>query len=388
MQKEYIMSEEDKEMKRKKIEANRIKRKIEKVSSDSDTSSSESKKILKVEENLESPEIHQNQETIPSFEISPAEIVEKITSASDNSGNVISAIFKNQEESLKTVTKILTDPDSALKLISHFIEHPNIAMLILSKIMNSPFDTLTVFSQFMRSPTDALQIISKIMSNPNEVLTFLQQLMKFPQDALEIMNKFLNCPSEALQILNKMMNHSSLINLLPLSHKSDDSELNSDEMMKSILSVNSTNSAQSVREDDDENYHSFSCQDEKKFDPNSMDSNNNPESRRSIAELANEVMDDVKMASSSQAGTVNALDSIISEAISLEFGIRPISSHISKPGRELNEIEQAKLNELIVSNKALYAPVDDDLSNLILEDYKMKSSNDPGTPPDPRLLNV
>lgn len=40
--------------------------------------------------------------------------------------------------------------------------------------------------------------------------------------------------------------------------------------------------------------------------------------------------------------------------------------------RELNDAERAKLNELIVANKALLAPLDEDITNLIEEDCKFK----------------
>lgn len=38
----------------------------------------------------------------------------------------------------------------------------------------------------------------------------------------------------------------------------------------------------------------------------------------------------------------------------------------------LNDAERAKLNELIVANKALLAPLDEDITNLIGEDCKFK----------------
>lgn len=40
--------------------------------------------------------------------------------------------------------------------------------------------------------------------------------------------------------------------------------------------------------------------------------------------------------------------------------------------RELNDSERAKLNELIVANKALHAPLDDDITNLIGDECRFK----------------
>lgn len=57
----------------------------------------------------------------------------------------------------------------------------------------------------------------------------------------------------------------------------------------------------------------------------------------------------------------NSIDSILSEAIKLEYeAYSSMNSRASS--RELNDAERAKLNELIVANKALLAPLEDDLS--------------------------
>jgi nuclear receptor subfamily 1 group I len=65
----------------------------------------------------------------------------------------------------------------------------------------------------------------------------------------------------------------------------------------------------------------------------------------------------------------DSIESILSEAIKLEFeayGARAATNN----SRPLNESEHAKLNELIVANKALLTPLDDDLSALIGEECK------------------
>ncbi|CAH2261800.1 jg14183 [Pararge aegeria aegeria] len=63
----------------------------------------------------------------------------------------------------------------------------------------------------------------------------------------------------------------------------------------------------------------------------------------------------------------NSMESILCEAIKLEFEAYTSVGSCSGSSRELNEVERAKLNELIVANKALHAPIDDDLSQLIGE---------------------
>lgn len=56
-----------------------------------------------------------------------------------------------------------------------------------------------------------------------------------------------------------------------------------------------------------------------------------------------------------------SIESILCEAIKLEFETYTSNTRHS---RDLNDAERAKLNELIVANKALSSPLDEDLSNL------------------------
>ena len=63
----------------------------------------------------------------------------------------------------------------------------------------------------------------------------------------------------------------------------------------------------------------------------------------------------------------------MSEAIKLEYeAYSSLKSH--RNSRELNDAERAKLNELIVANKALHEPLDDDLSTLVGDDTCFKVS--------------
>lgn len=68
----------------------------------------------------------------------------------------------------------------------------------------------------------------------------------------------------------------------------------------------------------------------------------------------------------------NSIESILCEAIKLEFEAYTSLAHCHGSSRELNDAERAKLNELIVANKALLTPVDDDLSNLIADDCRLQ----------------
>ncbi|KAJ2941640.1 hypothetical protein O0L34_g14696 [Tuta absoluta] len=80
----------------------------------------------------------------------------------------------------------------------------------------------------------------------------------------------------------------------------------------------------------------------------------------------------------------NSMESILCEAIKLEFDASPVNP-CGGSSRELNEVERAKLNELIVANKALHAPIDDDLSQLIGDTAGLKEGS---SKHDPRLITI
>ncbi|XP_036223890.1 nuclear hormone receptor HR96 isoform X1 [Bactrocera oleae] len=240
MKSENIMSEEDKLIKRRKIENNRAKRRLNDnkegsitdsaafdiVSHDSQSSfdsgkgtgsnnsgsaalgnqSSPLSANVPIQSPIRSPMLVESDgETKPEL-MTSEEIVEFIVGDPDRASQMISKLMRTKDEALAIVEKILTSQKDALRLVSHLIAFPGDALKIISKIMNSPFDALTVFTKFMSSPTDALEIISKIVSSPQDVVQFIRNLMECPEDALDIMNKFMNTPAEALRIINKIFN--------------------------------------------------------------------------------------------------------------------------------------------------------------------------------------
>uniref|UniRef100_W8C454 Nuclear hormone receptor HR96 n=1 Tax=Ceratitis capitata TaxID=7213 RepID=W8C454_CERCA len=234
MKSENIMSEEDKLIKRRKIENNRAKRRLndnkkgsaaesaifDTISHDSqssfdsgkDTANSGSATTMNHSSPTGSnvpirspPLLESDSEAKPEL-MTSKEIVEFIVCDPDRASQAISKLMRTKDEAIAIVEKILTSQKDALRLVSHLIAFPGDALKIISKIMNSPFDALTVFTKFMSSPTDALEIISKIVSSPQDVVQFIRNLMECPEDALDIMNKFMNTPAEALRIINKIFN--------------------------------------------------------------------------------------------------------------------------------------------------------------------------------------
>lgn len=63
---------------------------------------------------------------------------------------------------------------------------------------------------------------------------------------------------------------------------------------------------------------------------------------------------------------------ILCEAIKLEFETYTSLAQINSSSRELNDAERARLNELIVANKALLAPLDDYMTSLVNDECGFK----------------
>jgi nuclear receptor subfamily 1 group I len=243
---------------------------------------------------------------------------------------------------------------------------------VLSKIMNSPLDALTVFTQFMSSPIDSLQIISKVMSSPNDVLEFMKHLMVQPESAIDIMHKFMSSPAEALQIINRMINHQNPDMYDETKTKKPAvvtaAEREGDSMIKSILCPNGR-----------------------------------PETGGGMAaggqafDTTRDVIEDIAQ----KAMEPGSFESLIYQAIKIEFDSFGSNAAFAQPststaggsgppstGRDLNDGERAKLNELIVANKALYAPVDEDLSSLLSDDCGLRPDSNEANTPLLRVINL
>ncbi|KZC05898.1 Nuclear hormone receptor HR96 [Dufourea novaeangliae] len=101
---------------------------------------------------------------------------------------------------------------------------------------------------------------------------------------------------------------------------------------------------------------------------------------KNVTDVTRDVLQDVQRVPI----VANSIESILCEAIKLEFSAYSAIGGMESR-RELNDAERAKLNELIVANKALLAPLDEDITNLIGEDCKFKNNFGQS---DPALLDV
>ncbi|XP_055902957.1 nuclear hormone receptor HR96 [Eupeodes corollae] len=441
MKSENIMSEEDKLIKRKKIENNRqAKRKTPSSSSGRVDEESVLDKIKREEQpeggfgsdqytshdsqscnsfesdNLPQSTARSNSSVsldITHENMTSAQIVDFIVNDPDQASQAINRLMKTPKDAIVTLEKVINSQSDALRLISHLISFPGDALKIISKLMNSPFDALTVFTKFMSSPTDALEIISKVVSSPQDVLQFVKQLMDSPGDALDIMTKFMNTPVEALRMINKMVkstNKEEDFDEAGTSFRSDCQEpemgmsptttamvSTDDAIINSMLSTNSCGSNHSGSSstanisNDDYFVMTSDCPD--------LDQLGGPDKVISAAALDASLPDIDSIESPSNTDGVNgsgdqakdndnknSLEAVLYEVIQIEYEMANSIPQACNPvSRELNEAELQKLNELKLANKALYYPVDEDLSSLIMDDSRIKPEEGQQ---DPQLLKV
>lgn len=290
----------------------------------------------------------------PTKDSNTSDIVNFFLNHPTESSNYINHLMSNQKSAMEVITKIIQSQKEAMRMIGHLIGSPGDALKIISKIMNSPYHALTVFTKFMASPTDALEIIAKCVNSPSDVLQFIQQLMSTPDNAVEIVNKFMNSPGEAMKMLNDMVD----ITMVDSTTKMEGSDLNNlmapsepaSEVKQTLVMPNDIVT--------DTLYYTKAMSSPTVL--NLLQSAHGESSRQTIPST------DECGKDSENAGSVrpNTLESIISDAIKLEYHFNGKESSIN---RELNDSETAKLNELIVAYKALFVPLDEDITPLVRE---------------------
>lgn len=258
----------------------------------------------------------------PTKHSSAAEIVSFLLDHPRESDVFLKALMPNQHDALEILSKIIHSQKDAMRFIGHFIGAPGDALKIIAKLMDSPVNALNVFTKFMCSPTDALELIAKCVNSPAEVLHFVRQLMSSPESAMETLNRFLSSPAEAMKMLNDMVNTTFADSTTkpenaPAVPEEGDAD-NRGSMIKSLI-------------------------DTLKADPQ-------VESAKCEADV-------------DRPAQHNSLESVISDAINMEYNLYNREANLN---RELNDAETAKLNELIVAYKALFVPLDEDITPLVL----------------------
>lgn len=223
--------------------------------------------------------------------------------------------------------------------------------------MNSPYHALTVFTKFMASPTDALEIIAKCVNSPADVLQFIQQLMVSPNNAIEIVNKFMNSSSgEAMKMLNDMVDITMVDSTTTTTTKMESSDLSN--LLASSESATEVRPAEIMPNDivADTLYYTkeISSPTVQHLLQSVHGESTHGDTKRS--EQCGKDSDDTGMNE-----RPNTLQAIISDAIKIEYNWNSKESNVN---RELNDSETAKLNELIVAYKALFVPLDEDITPL------------------------
>lgn len=286
----------------------------------------------------------------PTKDSNASDIVNFIVEHPRESGQFFNSLMPTPEATMDVLSKIINSQKDAMRLICHLIGTPGDALKIISKIMNSPFDALTVFTKFMGSPNDALEIIAKCVNSPTEVLQFIQQLMCSPKDAEEILNNFLNAPAEAMKMLNDMVN----ISLVDSTTKSENGDQS---FLEEIFLATTEKLHKSNSEGSDNEIVSVM----KRNLPGSIFNsliNGHFASNNIIPKKLKEEEEAYKQ----EALRIISLETIISDAVNMEYAVQ--SNEIGDK-RELNDAESSKLNELVVAYKALFIPIDEDLSSLV-----------------------
>ncbi|KAH8388226.1 hypothetical protein KR093_001289 [Drosophila rubida] len=512
MKSENIMSEEDKLIKRRKIENNRAKRRMmEHGGSDVDADQDDNKVAGAVADsscNLDTYAGSQDSQSCGSPDSGGAnasggsvttgptsstsstkpptdrltlvnpllmtaeKIVDEIVADPDRASQAINRVMRTQKEAISAMEKVISSQKDALKLVSHLIDYPGDALKIISKIMNSPFNALTVFTKFMSSPTDGLEIISKIVDSPKDVVEFMQNLMRSPENAIDIMNKFMNTPAEALKMLNRIFNGPDGRKVETNADADENQQAQNarvDTVIHTMLhgspsgsSVGSVNTLDSVVTSPLSSIAS----------PPMSNSNSGPIDLHYQAPKMNHKSEelpstsgnyhhhhynvnspDIDAKSFMQAAysddcsldgglSINSIESVLSEVIRLEYqafnslqthgshikdeiyhaaggmssSSSPYMSHDQAYGgckastqqqqqhlqhqqpicapssifmeRDLNEAEQMKLRELRMASEALYDPVDEDLSALIMNDERIKPDDARQSPKLLQLINL
>ncbi|XP_031633354.1 nuclear hormone receptor HR96 [Contarinia nasturtii] len=321
----------------------------------------------------------------PSKDSNTSDIVNFFLNHPTESSNYINQLMPNQKYAMEVVTKIIQSQRDAMRMIGYLIGAPGDALKIISKIMNSPYHALTVFTKFITSPTDALEIIAKCVNSPSDVLQFIQQLMNTPDNASEIVNKFMNAPAEAMKMLNEMVD----ITMVDSTTKMDSNDL-------THLTV--SNEATATTTNSDARQMEFQTNDIVTDTLQHTKTMSSPIVRNLLQSMYGESSHcghSKTIPTSSNAietGVIrsnahsNTLESIINDAIKIEYNLN-VHGKESNINRELNDNETAKLNELIVAYKALFIPLDEDITPLVRERNKSTAKTEKN-PEDPKLVTL
>ncbi|XP_035774735.1 nuclear hormone receptor HR96-like [Anopheles albimanus] len=375
-------------------------------------------------------------------------LISHFISAPGDALQIISKIMNSPLDALTVFAQFMSSPTDALQLIGKIVSSPSDVLQFMQQLMNQPEDALQIMNKFMSSPAEALQMINKMMNHSDIVKTIKEAADTSQKDDDEQQHRppqtqqrppeTVPCAadpadtvsSEQHQMIRSLMQDSVTFEPVttPLSASASPSSTSNYEppyssMLDPLLSsttVHSGSTAAAAAAGAGGVYHS---------DHGALGPSHSPHCSTDMADVmfasstfgqdlsnpaaaipmpASEDLD-IFQDIETKPITPNSLESVLMQAIKLEYegynsapiggggvsggsggggvgsGIGQQTSSVGSNSIELNDAERAKLNELIVANKALYAPVDDDLASLISDDCRIKT-NQPQQ--DPQLLKV
>uniref|UniRef100_A0A182T9W8 Nuclear receptor domain-containing protein n=1 Tax=Anopheles maculatus TaxID=74869 RepID=A0A182T9W8_9DIPT len=368
------------------------------------------------------------------------QIISKIMNSPLDALTVFAQFMSSPTDALQLIGKIVSSPADVLQFMQQLMNQPEDALQVMNKFMSSPAEALQMINKMMNH-SDIVKTIKEAADTSQKDEDDLQQqqhqqqqqqqlqqqeqqpqLLAAPQHPAEhqMHQPDLPLPSSCIdsvasdqhQMIRSIMQESTIVSdpVGTISAAASPSSTSNYEppytsMLDPLLSSTTTSLVHSHT-----NYnHSHQLQMTTAIQPAS------PSCSSDIADVVFAASstfghdppiivpptDDLGIFQDIEAKPVmpHTLESVLMQAIKLEYegyNSSPIGSSSSQQSTthhppvgsnsiELNDAERAKLNELIVANKALYAPVDDDLASLISDDCRIKSNQ---TQQDPQLLKV
>lgn len=333
----------------------------------------------------------------------------------------------------------MNSPFNALTVFTKFMSSPTDGLEIISKIVDSPKDVVEFMQNLMRSPENGIDIMNKFMNTPAEALKMLNRIFngtnthtdgrKGAPEAVKAINveEQETTPSHQYEkqaqndrvdtVIHSMLHGSPSGNSVSSVHTADTgvtSPLSSIASPPNCAPMDLHYQSPKINHKPDDlpstsgnNHHSSYIANSPEFDTTAYRTNYN---------------EDFSMDGSV---SINSIESVLSEVIRLEYqafnGFQGSGAHIKdemfyaaggmrssymgreqtnsgcKPPnqphlqhqqpicapsgifmeRELNEAEQMKLRELRLASEALYDPVDEDLSALMINDERIKVTSKP-----------
>ncbi|ETN65194.1 hormone receptor-like in 96 [Anopheles darlingi] len=364
------------------------------------------------------------------------QIISKIMNSPLDALTVFAQFMSSPTDALQLIGKIVSSPSDVLQFMQQLMNQPEDALQIMNKFMSSPAEALQMINKMMnhsdivKTIKEAADTSQKEDDDDQQHRQSQPQQQQRPPETVPSAADPADTVSEQHQMIRSLMQDSVTFEPVatPLSASASPSSTSNYEppytsMLDPLLSSTTLHPVSTAVTSAAGVYHS---------DHGAVGPAHSPHCSTDMADVmfaSSTFGHDLSNPAAAMTGvptpeeldifqdietkpiTPNSLESVLMQAIKLEYegynsapiggggsvgsggsgggsggsGIGQQTSSVGSNSIELNDAERAKLNELIVANKALYAPVDDDLASLISDDCRIKT-NQPQQ--DPQLLKV